>query len=106
MAEWLQSEYPSCFSTDSKPSDGRVRLILEDRSSSTRENALFSLEIIVSQLQAQNVLVVTNKFHQSRTDKGLLRSFLLLLFFFYLPFLFILFSVQESPQFSLPRPFY
>ncbi len=45
------------------------RLYLEDKSTSTRENLLYSREIIVSEGLSENVAIVTNEFHQYRASK-------------------------------------
>lgn len=45
------------------------RLILEDRSTSTRENLLYSMEIIKERGLSTNVAIVTNEFHEYRAFK-------------------------------------
>ena len=45
------------------------RLIMEDRSTSTRENFRYSLEIIDEMKLNRNVAVVTNEFHEYRAFK-------------------------------------
>ncbi len=45
------------------------RIILEDRSTSTRENLSYSLEIIREKGFSEEIMIVTNEFHQYRAGK-------------------------------------